>query len=179
MSSSLYQLYQCPGCQFVGRRAHSFDPPPTHCGQPMRWLRTYTEKDPPPPKFGQAPGIDFRNTSPIEVPIGVGGMRFESVADLRRFERETEKMAADGIGQPYVIRGYSQDRSNMAVHTLGDAEKLQQAPDLSRVGRDGQPRVRVTSEELRAAGDDAYDAAVMGPGASEALASALPMTPQE
>lgn len=179
MPASLHQLYQCQGCKTAARRSHSFDPAPLCCGQAMKWLRTFTENDPPPAKFGQAPAIDFRNTSPIEVPIGAGGMRFESVAELRRFERETEHMAADGIGQPYVIRGYSQDRSNMAVHTLGDAEKLQQAPDLSRVGRDGQPRVRVTSHELRAHGDAAYDAATMGPGASEALASALPMDPGE
>jgi hypothetical protein len=93
-------------------------------------------------------------------------VQFESLRDLRRFEKESEQLAAEGIGQPYRIRGYSQDRSNLSVNTFG--EPLQETPDLTRCHPDGTPRVQVTHYD----GDDA-----MGPGADEALASALPMEP--
>jgi hypothetical protein len=122
--------------------------------------------DPPAPRFGKAPGIDCRVTNPIVVPIG-SGIAFESLRDLRRFEHESEMLANEGIGQPYRIRGYSQDHSNMAVNTFGEPD--QQKPDLTRTHADGTPRVQVTKYTP--------DADEMGPGADEALASALPMEP--
>lgn len=168
--SRLYQIYQCPKCGTARRRVHTPDPPPTcqACDLPMRWRRTATMVDPPAPRFGQAPGIDFRHTSPIEVPIG-GGMRFESLAELRKFERESELLASEGIGQPYVVRGYSQDRSNQHVNTLG--EPVWETPNL--LDAKGRPRIKITSHE---APQDEGDVE-MGPGAVGDLASALPMDP--
>lgn len=171
MAEGLFQVYQCGRCGTARRRPHSSDPVPSCCDQPMAWRRTMTLKDPPPPRFGKAPGIDFRNTNPIHVPIGEGGMYFESLHAIREFERQSEQLAAEGIGQPYRIRGYSQDRSNMSVNTFGEPEV--DTPDLTRLGPDGKPRVRITSHDAPTLDDDV----ALGPGAVEALASALPMDP--
>lgn len=124
--------------------------------------------DPPAPRFGQAPGIDFRNTSPIEVPIGANGVRFESLRELRQFEKESEALAAEGIGQPYVIRGYSQNKSNMSVNTLGTVEE---APPPSFTDAKGRTRFRVSAVD----GADIDDS--FAPGATEADASPLPLDP--
>ncbi len=171
MAEGLYQVYQCGRCSRATRRPHSADAPPDCCDQPMTWRRTMTLKDPPPRRFGTAPGIDFRHTNPIHVPIGEGGMYFESLHAVREFERQSEELANEGIGQPYRIRGYSQDRSNMSVNTFGEPQW--DTPDLSRLGPDGKPRVRITSHEA----PTLEDGAELGPGAVESLASALPMDP--
>jgi len=121
--------------------------------------------DPPAPRFGQAPGIDFHNTSPIEVPIGTHGMLFESLHDIRQFEKQSEQLAAEGIGQPYVIRGYSQNKSNMHVNTMGTVDET---PPPSFTDAKGRPRFRIERGDV----DES-----MGPGATEDLASALPMDP--
>lgn len=51
-----------------------------------------------------------------------------SLRQLRQIERESEKMAADGIGQPIRFRGYAQDHSNMSENTFG--ERPADAPDM-------------------------------------------------
>lgn len=167
-SATLYQIFQCATCGTARRRPHQIGDPPECCGATMKWRRTLTMIDPPAPRFGKAPGIDFRNTSPIEVPIGTHGMRFESLHELRQFEKESEMLAAEGIGQPYVIRGYSQNKSNMSVNTLGTVEE---APPPSFTDAKGRPRFRVSAVDQSDI-DDSF-----GPGADEAHASALPTDP--
>lgn len=174
MAGALFQIHVCSTCRMPQRRPHSADPAPLCCGTATKWVRTQTLDFPAVRKLGHAPGIDFRHTSPIEVPIGQGGMRFESLAELRKFERESEAMAADGIGQPHVIRGYSQNPSNMHVHTMG--ENPDQRPDLTRTHRDGTPRVRVTSADAPTF-DDATDPDFLGPGITPGGASPLDSTP--
>lgn len=165
----LTQTYVCRACHQGKRRAHSDAAPPTCCDQPMKWVRTSTYT-PPPQRFGQAPAIDFRNTSPLILPIG-DGVAVESLREIRKLEQESEKMAADGLGQPLRVRGYSQDRGNMAVNTFGEPE--QEKPDLTRTHKDGTPRVSITRNVLP---EDA-DAADLGPGATEEHASALGLDP--
>jgi hypothetical protein len=162
----LYRIYLCARCGTAKRIRADHPVHPTCCTLDMQWKRTTTMVDPPAPRFGKAPGIDCRVTNPIVVPIG-GGIKFESLHDLRRFERESEMLANEGIGQPYRIRGYSQDHGNMEKNTFG--ESPQETPDLSRTHPDGTPRVQVTKYTP--------DSAEMGPGADEALASALPLEP--
>lgn len=164
-NATLYQIFQCSSCSTAKRRPHQIGDPPECCGAPMKWRRTATLVDPPAPRFGHAPAIDFHNTSPIEVPIGPNGMRFESLHDIREFERQSEQLAAEGIGQPYVIRGYSQNKSNMSVNTLGTMEE---APPPSFTDAKGRPRFRIERGDV----DESF-----GPGAQEDLASALPMDP--
>ena len=48
-------------------------------------------------------------------------VEIDSLHTLRKVERESEKMAADGIGQPIRFRAFAQDRSNMSVNTFGEA----------------------------------------------------------
>lgn len=43
-----------------------------------------------------------------------------SLEAVRHFERETARRAADGIGQPSLIRQYSQDRNNREKNLFGD-----------------------------------------------------------
>lgn len=171
--AGLYKIYQCPTCRTARRFTAdaAYEPICTSCACPMVWKRTTTLVDPPAPRFGQAPGIDFRTTSPIHVPIGPNGMTFDSLHALRRFEAESQALAADGAGVPHIIRGYSQDRSNMHVHTLGENPDMR--PDLSRTLRDGTPRVRITSVDAPTL-DDGVE---LGPGMHEAGASALPSDP--
>lgn len=167
-NATLYQIYQCQQCGTAKRRPHQIGDPPQCCGQDMKWRRTATLVDPPAPRFGQAPGIDFRNTNPIHVPIGAGGMYFESLHAIREFEKQSEELAAEGIGQPYRIRGYSQDHSNMSVNTFGTPEE---APPPSFTDAKGRPRFSVKAVD-GAAVDDSF-----APGATEADASALPLDP--
>lgn len=169
MAGQLYQLYRCPGCQRILRRPHSADPAPSCCSLQAKWLRTMTIDFPRPVQFGKAPGIDFRNTNPIDVPIGAGGMRFESVAELRKFEKASEQAAANGEGQQYTVRGYSRDRSNMHEHTMDAHPDELLRPDLSRTHADGTPRVQVQGA-VRPIEDDPD---IMGPGADPNAASAL------
>lgn len=163
-SAVLYQIFQCQQCGTAKRRPHQIGDPPECCSAPMKWRRTATMVDPPAPRFGKAPGIDFHHTSPIDVPIG-NGIKFESLHELRQFERESEILAAEGIGQPFVIRGYSQDKSNMSVNTLGSMEE---APPPSFTDAKGRPKFRIERGEI----DESF-----GPGATEDDASALPLDP--
>lgn len=163
-SAVLYQIFQCQRCGTARRRPHQIGDPPECCAAPMKWRRTATMVDPPAPRFGKAPGIDFHHTSPIEVPIG-DGIRFESLHELRQFEKESEILANEGIGQPFVVRGYSQDKSNMSVGVFGVPDE---APPPSFTDAKGRPRFRIERGET----DESF-----GPGATEEDASALPLDP--
>jgi len=85
----------------------------------------------------------------------------DSLRKLRQVERESEHMARNGEGQPMVWRRYSQDRSNVHVHTLG--ENPQQAPTREAAERFGKT-LRKSAEAPEVA---------FGPGVNESNTSAL------
>lgn len=87
----------------------------------------------------------------------------DSVHKLRTVERESEKMAADGIGQPIVFRAWAQERTNRDVHTLGKLDAGER-PDPKYVQKFG-PALRSAAEP-----DTGF-----GPGVDESNTSALPM----
>jgi hypothetical protein len=87
-----------------GARAH----PPVCpiCSEPMAWV----------PQIGR---MDFLAT-PFEALDGKNEPVFiDTLSKLRAVERESEKLAADGMGQSLTWRMYSQTHSNQGVNTHG------------------------------------------------------------
>jgi hypothetical protein len=75
-------------------------------------------------------------TTQIETPDGgFRDVQVSSLHDIRRLERESEQAERNGEGRRMVWRDYSQDPSNIDVHTLGKDPSL--AP--SRTLLNGQP----------------------------------------
>lgn len=159
----LVQLWACVTCGTEELRG--FDAPtPQHCHLPMRWRQTRTYQD-PPNRFGQSAAIDFRNTSPWEVPLN-GIQSVSSLREVRKIERDAEQSFRNGEGQELHFRAFSQDRGNLDTNTFGSPP--QRAPSLFR---NGKQILSVTS----VAGEEAD--VPMGPGADEARASALALDP--
>ena len=166
----LVRSYACEACS-ARETVHDGAPVPEHCGVPMKWRQT---RDYHPELHGKLTGersaaIGFRHTSPWEIPVQTANgdqVRAESLRDIRRLEKESEKMAADGIGQEMRFRAFNNDTKNggMLVNSFG--EPPQRAPVLT----DAQGRQKISFD---AVDGEAVDAADMGPGAEEALASAL------
>lgn len=158
----LYRIYECCGV----RRAVHGDTVPLcgTCRGPMRWKQTREwNEGAHMPQFGRAPAIDFNQTRERVVPIGEHGIRVDSLADIRRIERESEKRARDGVGEQYVFRKYAQDHSNLYEHTLGKDPSVQPSKDWLRTHQIGALRE-----------DDAHATATLGPSTIEEKTSALP-----
>lgn len=93
---------------------------PTCCGAKMSWL----------PQIGSMGLLPESGREIVQVlqPDGTHkAVAVNSMQDIRRLERETEKMYRDGVGQPLRWRAYSQDQSNRDVNSFGPAPN--QAPD--------------------------------------------------
>jgi hypothetical protein len=166
-----FRTYRCRVCD---RALHTTnDPePPVCCEQSARFLRTVWRN---PYQHGKptgmkAPALDFNQTRERVVPVG-DGIRVDSLNDIRRIERESEKMARDGVGEQLIFRKYAQDRGNLHEHTMGpDPSKTPSPQWLREHGGVGHV------EDTRGKGPE--DVRVeMGPGAREELASALPESP--
>lgn len=95
-----------------------------------RATRTFTPEL-VPNRFGRSAALDVHVSSERIAPIG-GGIRVDSLRDIRRIERESEKMAADGVGEALRFRCYSQDGDKRSMTNsfgpppaaMPDAEKL-------------------------------------------------------
>ena len=114
-----------------------------------------------------APAIDFNQTRERIAPIGEHGVPVNSLHDIRRIERESEKRARDGEGEQYVFRKYAQDANHLHDHTLGESPARR--PDPKWFARQRQ----LSPAESRAISEAAAESTGMGPGAHEDLASAL------
>lgn len=170
--SQLVQLYRCGACDYRQLVPHG-TPAPRHCTAPMRWVRTQTYT-PPPPRFGQAPALDFAPSRDREIPLQDAHgaqVKVESLHQIRQIERESQRRAADGEGQEVRFRMYSQDRSNRHTNTFGEAPARGPSRAWLR-----QQEAR-TGRPFREALIDATQAGELGPGTAEALTSALPETP--
>lgn len=163
----LVRSYQCSTCA-KRLTVHDGQEIPLCCAAPMRWKQT---RDYKPEEHGwetgmRAPAIDFRNTTPWEVPIGVDGSHVSSLREIRKLERESEKLERDGVGEAIRFRAFSQDRSNMLQNTFGEPPHARK-PQLY----DKQGRQKISFDLI----DGEPTEVEMGPGADESLASALPM----
>ena len=160
----LIRIYRCAVCD-TGISTAFGAPVPSHCGAPAKWKQT---RDYKPEEHGWETGmksaaIDFRNTSPMQVPLGTDGMEVSSLRDIRRIERESEQRERNGEGEAYRFRAFSQNKSNMLQNTFG--EPPQRKPQLF----DKQGRQKISFELV----DGEPQEVEMGPGAEEALASSL------
>lgn len=59
-------------------------------------------------------------------------VEIDSLHKLREVERESEKMAADGIGQPILFRGFAQDHSNMGSNLFGEPPSEKPSEEAKR-----------------------------------------------
>lgn len=166
----LIRIYTCRTCNTQVRTAFN-EPVPLHCGVPAKWRQT---KDHKPEEHGWQTGmksaaIGFRHTSPWEVPVqGADGeqLKLESLRDVRKLESESSKQAADGIGQEMRFRAFNNDCKNGGLHVNSFGEAPHHTPKLT----DAKGRQKISFDVVDG---DTVDVAEMGPGASEALASAL------
>lgn len=160
--------YFCSPCQRVLRDynvaiaigAAAGAPACTTCGSPMRWI----------PQVGR---MDLRSDGDSEsfrkftTTDGRGNrVEIDSLATLRRVERESEVAFRNGEGQPMVWRQYAQDASNRDQHTLHRILDGGEHPTNEAKHRFGSSLQKSASEP---------DAA-FGPGVTEQNASALPMS---
>jgi hypothetical protein len=158
--SASFQLYYCNSCKrgtrvsVTGLRFWEYPPPPTCCGQPMKWRMSVFGYEEPAPRFGSAPAIDFNQTRGRIAPIG-DGIAVNSLHDIRRIERESEQRARNGEGQPLVFRKYAQDRGNLHTSTLG--ENPSHKPRLT----DSRGRQKIS---IRPVDESTANADVLGPG---------------
>lgn len=165
-AGQLVQRFQCLGCGTRMVQPHGQPTPTCPCGGEVRWRQTAVYA-PPTPRFGQAPAVDFAPSRDRELPLeGPGGapVYMESLHQIRRMERESERRAANGEGEALRFRMYSQDASQRHTHSFGAPPH--RAPSQAWLAKQG-PWLRETLTGADNAGE-------MGPGASEALASALP-----
>lgn len=135
--------YQCPGCQSVRRDVYrscaegaQARPPLCHaCGEPMAWHPAIGAMDVGGgPTFHAFDTYDGRNNL----------VRVDSLHKLRDVERESEKMARDGVGQQVTWRMFSNDRSNRHVNTHGPDPS--ERPTQAAIEKYG-PGIRRMSEE--------------------------------
>src|SRR5262245_1900937 len=80
---------------------------PLHCGQPATWIPQVGRMDAYEP-FQEFEARDGQNNL----------VTVDSLAKLRKIERESEQQFRNGEGQPIVWRRYSNDSSNKDVHAL-------------------------------------------------------------
>jgi hypothetical protein len=172
----LIRIYACATCG-TGVRADFDAPVPLHCGVPATWRQT---RDFKPEEHGWATGeksaaIGFRHTKPWVVPLegnGPNGQReVSSLREIRHIESEARKKAEDGVGEEIRFRAFNNDTVNggMLKNSFGEAPR--HTPKLT----DARGRQKISFEVVE--GDpvevDTAEDVPMGPGAAEALASAL------
>lgn len=125
---------------------------PEHCGRRANWIPQVGRMDAYEP-FQEFEARDGQNHL----------VTVDSLAKLRKIERESEQHYRNGEGQPLVWRRYSNDRSNQDVHALHPTWHGGEAPDPNWV--------RQHAADLRR--DDAVADTDYGPGVSDATPSAL------
>lgn len=117
--------YCCPDCETVLRDVHvpfgtTFNEHVEicpRCNHPRgggRWVRM--DWLPQIGRMSAANGptfVGFDTTDSLGNPIHIG-----SIAELRKVESESAKMARDGIGQPMIWRDLQNDQSNKDVHAI-------------------------------------------------------------
>lgn len=164
MSGRLVQDYDCTACGAgitVAPREH------VHvtcvCGAAAwKWIRTRTETF-IPKIYGRSAALDVHVSAERIAPIG-GGVRVDSLRDIRRIERESEQRERDGEGQAVRFRCYSQD--NRQDNSFGPPPS-QAAPSFTRP--DGRERFRIAAKDAEAIEDTP-----LGPGVTEdTMADAL------
>jgi hypothetical protein len=176
----LVQIYTCVICEAATRIPHGA-PVPEHCAHPMRWRQTREHK---PEHHGwstgvRAPAVGFRHTNPWVIPVeGKDGQQLEvtSLREIRRLENESEKMAADGVGQAMRFRAFNNDLGNSnrgaGLYENSFGAPPQRKPQL--FDKQGRQRISLTP----VAGDQAeHDADQLGPGTDPSAVSALPESP--
>lgn len=171
----LIRVYTCVTCGTALRTGFD-DPAPLHCGVTAKWRQTREFK---PEEHGWSTGqksaaIGFRNTSPWEVPVqGADGQQLQvtSLREIRKLEKESEKMAADGIGQEMRFRAFNQDCKNGGMLTNSFGEAPHRTPKL--FDKDGRQKISFDLVEGDPVEVGTLEDVPMGDGADEALASAL------
>jgi hypothetical protein len=75
--------------------------------------------------YGPSGGTGFKGfTIEEEIRGTTQRIRVDSLADLRRVERESEVRARNGEGRPLIWRDYNQGTSNADVHTMASGANL-------------------------------------------------------
>lgn len=100
--------FLCETCHRHGTFFATPSDPPLCCDQAMVWA-------PRPGSFvmdAYEPGQEF------DVDHNGQTFHIDSLSKLREVERQTAQQHRNGEGSPLVWRDYSQDRSNVGVHTL-------------------------------------------------------------
>jgi hypothetical protein len=131
----------------IAEGARSHPPVCPICSEPMAWV----------PQIGR---MDLLAT-PFHALDGKNEPVFiDTLTTLRRVERESEQLAANGEGQSMTWRMYSQTHSNQGVNTHG--------PDPSEAPTDAAKKRFAPIRHGEVMPDRAF-----GPGVHDATASAL------
>jgi hypothetical protein len=163
--------YRCPACRRVLRDQYrTLDQGGLHtaprcpaCTTQMEWL---------PPRLAWDLKTDGGGTAGFQKFTTYDGLNrkveIDSLHKLRQVEAESEKLAADGIGQPIRFRAYAQDRSNMGVNTFGDGPPEKLDPSAKRrFGLQG------AASQVQPGPDGADPEYSYGPGVDDSNTSAL------
>jgi len=132
------------------------DRPPLHCDVPMLWI----------PAVGAMDAREPFQTFPIQVKQPNGTYKevtIDSLAKLRKVERDSEVAARNGEGEAIRARMWSHDRSNGDVNAFGPDPSV--APTSEAKARFG---LRGGTKPI-----DAPESVTLGPGVTEANVSAL------
>ncbi len=176
MAGQLLRRYHCPECRTSASTLDSDRIPACGtCRGAMRWQQTriYHAENHGWSTGMKAPAIDFNQTREMIAPIGPGGVRVESLRDIRRIERESEKMAADGVpgAERVIFRKYSQDPGNLHTHTMGAAPDA--APSKEFLRKQGGVQANLNHADQ----DPDTVAVELGPGTDPTQVSYLPDEP--
>lgn len=152
--------YQCAECGWIlADQYRSIDvgaqanPPDCfNCDTPMSWIPQISRMDAFEP--GQEHIVYNGQNQPVLV---------ESVAQMRKIERESEQQHRNGEGQPMRFRALHQNRGNMLDNTFGDIPREQ--PSLAGKRKFG---LQGAAKAVDGAPDRAF-----GPGVNESNTSAL------
>lgn len=136
-----------------------------HCGDLMVWMIPVPRMDLRSDGEGKS-GNTFQKFTMRDGQNNL--VEIDSLHTLRRIEAESEKMAADGVGQQVRVRGFAQDASNMGVNTFGDGPP--ERPTLEGKRKFG---LRGGASQVEAPADGSDPDYAYGPGVSDANTSAL------
>jgi len=166
--------YYCPSCKVtlrdqyrsieVGGQAQL--PDCKHCGYPMIWVVPRPRMDLRTDGDG-ASGETFQKFTCRDGLNRV--VEIDSLHKLREVERESEKMAADGLGQPIRFRGFSQNASNMQANTFGEPPSEKIPDDVKR-----KWGLRGNTKAAHVEADGSEPEFAYGPGVNDNNTSALP-----
>lgn len=130
--------YACPSCGQsridyyvpITQRAMTAAPLCLVCQTPTNWIPQVGRID-----AGSGAGFLAFDTQVLQPDGSHASVHINSLADLRRVERETEQRQRNGEGQAMIWRDYSNDRSNRDVHTMG-----KDPATLAQEALDAQPK---------------------------------------